>query len=78
MAGAWAALLAFGARAEAPAPAPPDLDAEIAWARATWPSSFEGVHFHAPIGSIARGHAEREFTIARWEIPRPEATSPDR
>jgi hypothetical protein len=58
-AGACAALLAFGARAEAPAPAPPDLDAEIAWARATWPGSFEGVHFRAPLAKlrawVARG-----------------------
>ena len=59
MAGACAALLAFGARAEPPVPAPPDLGAEIAWARATWPGSFEGVHFHAPIAKlrawVARG-----------------------
>jgi len=59
MAGAGAALLAFGARAEAPVPATPDLDAEIAWARATWPGSFDGVHFHAPVAKlrawVARG-----------------------
>jgi hypothetical protein len=59
MAGACAALLASGARAEAPVPSPPDLDAEIAWARATWPGSFDDVHFHAPLAKlrawVARG-----------------------
>lgn len=59
IAGACAALLTVGARAEAPVPATPDLDAEIGWARATWPGSFEGVHFHAPIAKlrawVARG-----------------------
>jgi len=59
MAGACAALLAVSARADPPAPAPPDLDAEIAWARATWPENFEGVHFHAPLAKlrswVARG-----------------------
>ena len=60
-AGACAALLAVGARADAPLPAPPDLDAEIAWARASWPGDFEGLHFHAPLaklrGWVARGPA---------------------
>jgi len=48
-AGACAALLAVGARAEAPEP---DLEAEIAWARATWPDRFEGLHFHAPLAKL--------------------------
>lgn len=58
-AGACAALLAVSAHADAPAPSPPDLDAEIAWARATWPGTFEGMHFHAPLAKlrawVARG-----------------------
>jgi hypothetical protein len=59
MAGVCAVLLAFGARVEGEQPASPDLDAEIAWARATWPDSFEGVHFHASVAKlrawVARG-----------------------
>jgi hypothetical protein len=47
--GACAALLTVGARAEAPAP---DLEVEIAWARATWPDSFDGLHFHAPLAKL--------------------------
>jgi hypothetical protein len=59
MGGACVVLLAFGARVESQKTAPPDLDAEIAWARATWPDSFEGAHFHAPLAKlrawVARG-----------------------
>jgi hypothetical protein len=59
MAGACATLLAVSARADAPAPAPRDLAAEIAWARATWPGIFDGLHFHAPLAKlrawVARG-----------------------
>jgi hypothetical protein len=62
-AGACVVLLAVGARADAPAPAPPDLDAEIAWARATWPGSFDSVHFHPP--PLAKLRA----WIARGPVP---------
>ena len=58
-AGASAALLALDAGADAPAPAAPDIAAEIAWARANWPGRFEGLHFHAPLAKlrawVARG-----------------------
>ena len=58
-AGACAALLAVSAHADAPAPSPPDLDAEIAWARVAWPEAFGGMHFHAPLAKlrawVARG-----------------------
>jgi hypothetical protein len=59
MAGACAALLAAGARADAPVPPPLDIDGEIAWARANWPGAFDGLHFHAPLAKlrawVARG-----------------------
>jgi hypothetical protein len=29
-----------------------DLEAEIAWARSTWPSEFEGAHFHSPLAKL--------------------------
>ena len=55
---ACAALLALDAGADAPVPAAPDMQAEIAWARANWPG-FEGLHFHAPLAKlrawVARG-----------------------
>jgi hypothetical protein len=58
-AGACAVLLAVAARADAPARARPDLAAEIAWARATWPDDFEDLHFHTPLAKlrawVARG-----------------------
>jgi hypothetical protein len=56
-AGAWAALLAVGASAEPPAP--PDLEVEIAWARANWPGAFDGLRVQAPLAKlrawVARG-----------------------
>lgn len=51
-AGVFVVLAAVTARAEAPAPASRDLQAEIAWARATWPDDFQGVHFHAPLQKL--------------------------
>jgi hypothetical protein len=61
-AGLFAALATLGARADAPAPAPPDLDAEISWARANWSPDFEGLHFHAPL-------AELRAWVARGPVP---------
>jgi hypothetical protein len=29
-----------------------DLQAEIAWARSTWPSEFKGAHFHSPLAKL--------------------------
>lgn len=52
MAGACAALLAAGARADAPVSPPFDIDDEIAWARANWPGAFDGLHFHAPLAKL--------------------------
>ena len=40
-AGAFAALVAFGARADEQVAPPLDIDGEIAWARANWPGAFE-------------------------------------
>ncbi len=58
-AGACAALVALDAGASAPAAAAPDIEAEIAWARANWPGTFDGLHFHAPLAKlrawVARG-----------------------
>lgn len=89
-AGACLALLAFSAHADAPAPAPPDLAAEISWARATWPGTFDGVHFHAPIAKlrawVARGpvavylfnddFACRAATLLPGEPPSGDAAEP--
>jgi hypothetical protein len=51
-AGAFAALVAFGARADEQVPPPLDIDGEIAWARANWPGAFDGLHFHTPIAKL--------------------------
>jgi hypothetical protein len=91
-AGVFAALATLGARADAPAPAPPNLEAEIAWARASWPADFVGLHFHAPLAKlrawVARGSvpvylfnddfACRAATLSPYEAWRGDVEAPDR
>lgn len=44
-----ALVIAGGSRAAEPSP---DLEKEIAWARASWPDSLRGTHFHSPLQQL--------------------------
>jgi len=57
------AAIGAGARADEPAARPPALAGEIAWARATWPDVFRGVHFGVPVAKL------RVWAPERGEVP---------
>jgi hypothetical protein len=65
----WLSLLIAVAGGAVHADEPPksrhDLAAEIAWARATWPDDFKGLHFHAPLAKLL-AWAPRKGTVPAY------------
>jgi len=47
-----AASIGPAAHADAPPPASPDVEAEMAWARATWPDQFKDVRIDTPLARL--------------------------
>jgi hypothetical protein len=65
----WLSLLIAVAGGAVHADEPPrsrhELEAEIAWARATWPDDLKGLHFHAPLAKLL-AWAPRKGTVPAY------------
>ena len=73
--------------ADEPPEAPYDLEAELAWARATWPEDLKGLRFQVPLAKLLswaprKGTAiaylyTNDFACQRLELTRVEPKEPD-
>jgi hypothetical protein len=68
-----------------------EIEAEIAWARGTWPNDLKGLHFHAPLAKLlawaprkgevpaflyTADHACRRLELSRDEPDQPDPEAP--